>query len=364
MLDATWIENFRCFRQLSIKGWAPVNVIVGENGAGKTTLLEAMFLAMSGSPQKGLLLRQFRGNDALFQGDPGAIVDAIYAEFFHRLDLGQSPEIKLRGKGQENRTLKIIRGRGNVRIPRDAATTKDAEILSPIIFDWWTGKKRHTAGVKVTPKGFEFENTGEQLPSNWFFYAAQTPVPARENADRFAAVRRAGGAEKFVSTFKSLFDWIDDIFVDSSVGTPVLSAVDRYQRVPLPLTAVSGGINRMAAILLAIALRPKGIVLVDEIENGVFFTKHLPFARALLRFSREYDCQLFLSTHSQEWLRAFAEAAEDRVADIALWRLSRGAKTPEMRRFTGHTFKLGIEQGAEVRREKGDQEDVPSPSDM
>lgn len=75
-------------------------------------------------------------------------------------------------------------------------------------------------------------------------------------------------------------------------------------------------------------------------------------------------CQLFLSSHSQEWLRAFAEAAGDDVADVALWRIERTGKGPAVTLFGGSTFKAGIEHGAEVRREAGANEDVSAPSHM
>jgi chromosome segregation ATPase len=120
MIDSIEINNFRCFKKLRIKDCAPINVIVGENGAGKTALLEAVFLTLCGNPQKAALLRQMRGSDPLFQGDPKSIVEAIYAEFFYRLDMNCQPTIHLRGSGPEVRSLTITRGRGDVRIPKGA----------------------------------------------------------------------------------------------------------------------------------------------------------------------------------------------------------------------------------------------------
>jgi putative AbiEii toxin of type IV toxin-antitoxin system len=301
------------------------------------------------NPEKALTLRQFRGNDPRFSGSPSAIVDAIYQEFFYRLDLSERPQIQLRGRGPEVRSLSISRGRGDVRIPRGAKTAEEAQILSPIVFEWTDyKKKRHRAGVKVTPEGLQFENTGESLPI-WFMYAAQTPVASRENADRFAEIRKEGRHREIVNTFTNTFDWIEDIVVDSTAGSPVLSAVDRETGTVLPLTAVSGGVNRMASVLLAIAYRPKGIVLVDEIENGIFYTRHLSFCQAILRFAREYECQLFLTSHSQEWLGALIEAAGKEVEDISLWRVERTSVGPVVHKFPGRTFKAGIEYGTDIR---------------
>ena len=67
MIKSIEINNFRGFRRLVAKDSAPINVIVGENGAGKTAFLEAIFLTLSGGTEKGVLLRQLRGNDPSFQ---------------------------------------------------------------------------------------------------------------------------------------------------------------------------------------------------------------------------------------------------------------------------------------------------------
>ena len=42
------IENFKCFKQFSLKLNASANIIVGDNEAGKSTILEAIHLALSG----------------------------------------------------------------------------------------------------------------------------------------------------------------------------------------------------------------------------------------------------------------------------------------------------------------------------
>src|SRR2546427_4923703 len=61
MLKSFNIQNFRCFRNVSLDGLKRFNTIVGDNGSGKTSLLEAMFLVASASPGVWLKLRFWRG---------------------------------------------------------------------------------------------------------------------------------------------------------------------------------------------------------------------------------------------------------------------------------------------------------------
>lgn len=42
------VQNFRCFRDLTLTDLARVNLIAGKNNAGKTALLEAFLLFCAG----------------------------------------------------------------------------------------------------------------------------------------------------------------------------------------------------------------------------------------------------------------------------------------------------------------------------
>lgn len=348
MIDSVKISNFRCFRELTLEKCSPINVIVGDNGCGKTTVLEAIFLALCANPQKALMLRQYRGMDGSFSGDANSIVEIFYSDLVPDKSV---TEIILSGSGPEVRTLRIVQGRRDLIIPKDARAASDAQMLSPYIFEWVDAEGiAHPTRTKITNQGLEFEGTGEDNLPTWFFFPSQAPTPSAETAERFSELRRQRRSLKFIQTFTETFDWIEDISVESVGGTPMLHAAVRGAQRLLPLPAVSGAINRFAAILLGIAYRPKGIVLVDEIENGIFHTRYPTLMKALLNFAREYETQLFVSTHSKEMLDGFIAATEDKVSDIALWRLERSEDSEiQVLRFDGKAFKAGVQYGTEVR---------------
>lgn len=345
MIESVEVQNFRRFQMMTMSDCVRINLVVGESGSGKTALLEAIFLALCNNPQKALVLRQWRGGDPEIAGSSEAIIESIYGELFAASDATKPAVIRLRGKGAEARTLRISRGRGNLRIPKGAKTTAKTELLSPILFEWTDAKgKKHPTGIKISEKGIEFESTEETLPT-WLFFAAQQTVFPRETAARFSALRKEGSDSEFVRAFSSIYPWISDISVETAGSAPILHG--RIGKKLIPLSSISGGVNRVAAILLAIAHRKNGIVLVDEIENGVFYGDQESCARSLIEFARQFNCQLFMSTHSIEWLRCFAKATNNKLDDIALWRLERDAEEPS--RFSGKTFKAGVDYGTEVR---------------
>jgi len=101
--------------------------------------------------------------------------------------------------------------------------------------------------------------------------------------------------------------------------------------------------------MLAVASRPRSIVLIDEIENGIYYTHLTAIWRALLSLAQENETQLFVSTHSRECLEALLEATGGEVRSLEIWRTERNAGKHSVRRFGGKDFRAGIEGGEEVR---------------
>lgn len=348
MINNLSVQNFRRFKSLTLHDCGRINIVVGDNGAGKTALLEALFLAVAHDPQKALHLRQTRGLDGAFSGAVRQIEEALYGDIFYQMNPMNSVEISLRGDGPECRTLRIFRGSGDIKMPTNNPSA--LVILSPILFEWTSAEGLvFTAKTKISASGVEFESTQEDLP-NFYFFQTNVPVPSGETATNFSKLSVQGDSDDIAKIVKQAFEWIDWIGVESVGGAPAVHASVRGSKLRYPLTTVSGAINRFIAILVAVAQRPKGFVLVDEIENGMYYTRHAASAHAILTAARQNECQMFVSTHSKEWLRGLIEVAGKDVRDIVLWRLETDLEgNAEILRFSGDTLRAGIEHDAEVR---------------
>ncbi|MCX7012289.1 MAG: ATP-binding protein [Candidatus Sumerlaeota bacterium] len=82
----------------------------------------------------------------------------------------------------------------------------------------------------------------------------------------------------------------------------------------LPLTLLGEGLQRMASLLLAIATTAGGIVLIDEIENGLHHSVLPKVWRAIADAAKRFDVQVFATTHSYECIGA-AHAAFEAQSD-------------------------------------------------
>jgi predicted ATP-dependent endonuclease of OLD family len=349
MINSVEIKNFKCFRYLRADNCKRINVIVGDNGAGKTALLEAMFWALGTTSELAVRYRQQRGLDGSFSGPPRRIEEAIWRDYFYDRDWNKNISVDLIGSGPEARSVRIFRGPSQISLPLSSRQDQGEQLSGSITIIWRDGNGvERTAQAKVG-RTVDFESTDEDL-ADFFYFASNVAIQSTENAGRFSELSRSRRAEKFISIFTTEYDWIENLEIEVSAGAPLIYATIKGKIDKIPLPNVSGGINRIIGVLLGIASRSKSVVLVDEMENGVYYKHHRALWGALLHFTRAYETQLFLTTHSEEWLKALISAAANDVDDIALWRIERGdTGQHDLFQFTGETLKDGLEQGAEAR---------------
>ena len=120
---------------------------------------------------------------------------------------------------------------------------------------------------------------------------------------------------------RTVFPEVGDITVENNAGVWMIYISAPYigsQMIPMALH--SAGLDRFVAILLGIASAPKGIVLVDQLENGLYYETLPAVWKAIHRFANEYKTQVFVTTHSSECLQAAGGAIHSVPSDFALVR--------------------------------------------
>jgi len=98
--------------------------------------------------------------------------------------------------------------------------------------------------------------------------------------------------------------------------------------VPVPL--MGEGMVRMLSIATAMANNQGGIILIDEIENGLHYSVLPSLWNMIFKIAIELDIQVFAATHNDECLYAASQIAQSQAnqKELRLFRLDlRDGKT-------------------------------------
>jgi AAA15 family ATPase/GTPase len=347
MIESIDIKNFRCFEHASVKGCKEINIIVGGNASGKTAFLEAIFLAVGPSPELASRFKTWRNFDPGMIGTQEEIEDAMWSDLFFKLDKNKNIEIKLRGTGLHKRSLKVEYGSFE---PITSVSEGGAWAPSPISFKWVNYKRTiFPVRPQFTGNAFQFRGA-EHPPVEATFIGSSHPVSNQENVKRFGNLSKKRLETDFLATLAKEYPFIKGISIQPYAGISMLYADIESIPEKIPLNLVSSGVSKLASLLLAIANQPKGILLVDEIENGFHYSHYGSIWRSLRSFCNKFDVQLFASTHSRECLEASTEVFNEFQAEMALMQIIRDDAGNKAYITDGASATAAIEGGIEVRR--------------
>jgi AAA15 family ATPase/GTPase len=157
-------------------------------------------------------------------------------------------------------------------------------------------------------------------------------------------------SEPLIRDFKKIYHEVNDVqplVTMSGLSQIYVDVADLPQMIPI--NTFSSGASRILLMMLAMAEFKTGVVLIDEVENGIFY-KHYPLVwKTLVGLARDNDTQLFVSSHSLECLRASLPAIKDNEDDILLLRMKRERGSSEATKIEGKFVRAAIEEGFEIR---------------
>jgi hypothetical protein len=360
MIKSLQIENFRCFQKLNIDDLGFVNVLVGENAGGKTSLLEAIFLP-GGNYDLIFRLKNWRGlNAGVAFARSKTEYESLWRDSFFRFSQEKPIKISLSGSPENKRTLRIYYDPAPNQLqifPPDKQRAGDIEpdssAIVPITFEITDANGNVFKNQPVVHASGQIIATGSGgVPtSKIVFFVSNILADASYSAGLYSQLGVRNEEHKVKEILRRVFPQISDLSL-FQVGTGGLSI---YCTVPnlsekLPVGLVSSGIHKLLAILLGIASNQNGAVLIDEIENGFHYSVLHKVWEAILEFRQAYNVQLFISSHSKEFLASLGTFAKESPEKFRLLRaesLEDGSHT--VRVFSGEDFEAALETDSEFR---------------
>jgi hypothetical protein len=352
MLKSFAAHNFRCFKNVELSDLRLVNLVVGKNAAGKTALLEAIRLGLAGTPQVLFQMNQSRGFQSYFpQPLTRELFEAQWNLYFFNFDSTKPILTECTDSEGKRATLKVgYDPKKTVTVTQiPAGGGSLAPTIIPLAFDRNDFAGHHSVlHATVHPQGPLNLEAGPELGTVSEFYSWQ--INPQLTAQWFSQVSVQKREQEVLDAVNQMYgSLIKSLTVLSPSQFPAIFADIPSLKERLPLSLVSAGINKFVTVLSAILTRARGVVLIDEIENGFYYETFPHLWKAVLSFATLCQTQVFVSCHSLECIRAVLPLLKDHESDFMLLRAERENGASGVTSITGDFFEAALEQNFEVR---------------
>lgn len=317
MLTELHIKNFKTLQDFNTSTLNQINLFGGKNNIGKTTILEGLFMFYDRFNPMVVMLQLNRRGINFFNLSSS---ESLWGPLFHKykLDNNISVEIKRSNGFKEKLVIDIVEGNYERKInlannilsdpPKNNTETNNMGKLE-LKFNYKSDIGSEESTLIVEGDQMQLQSNGRPNNRNLLpavFLSSKNHTNPAEEAERYGQLELYGESDKIKDFLKILEPRLVSLTTISSGGGTMLHADIGMGR-KLPIYHMGDGFVRLVSILLAIATSKGGFVIIDEFENGLHYSIMPTIWESISRASKEYDCQLFISTHSYECLQAASE---------------------------------------------------------
>lgn len=164
---------------------------------------------------------------------------------------------------------------------------------------------------------------------------------------------RSGFKNALIEAVNLILPKVEDLeLLTDKTGIVHLSANTSipFKNTQLPLHSLGGGVVRLFRLYLSLFTARDGIVVVDEIENGMHYSVLRKLWDLVRKGSRDWDVQFIATTHSGECVDAALAAFEDEPGDLSIHKLyTDESGSVKATTFTGETLRGVRDLDLEVR---------------
>lgn len=380
MLKEIRICNFKQFDEFSVKRFSPVTLIGGKNNTGKSSLLEAIYFCYSQMDDVFFRLNRIRRLSS------GVLTPAeLWEHYFYMHDVDRH-RINISWT-DDHEKFEVSCGKS---LSSDEQVTEEINVRhdpprADRLDDLTTISRNYPISLQVRRNGQselqeectlriesdvqingqkKIKKSMQEQRAKWGiqFLSAHFSYGSLDVINAFGRIELDNRKDEVIKAAQFIDSRIKDISTIITGGqTGRLYATIQQEDGEIrkiPLQSMGDGINRLLVMITTVLATPNGIVLIDEMENGLHFSMHEILWELLIRAANAVQAQIIATTHSEACIDGAFHAMEKLKSqpnfdfgedEFTYIRMAKNGASIQARGFDQETYSYAVKTGIELR---------------
>lgn len=334
------IKNFKGIKELKIENLNRINIFIGDNNSKKTTILEAI-----------ALMNRYNTDNlkTILSNKKYTTHKNSLDSFFYNLKLRNHPLITIKDSKDKEQKLEILSEHENTEFleeNKNIFIDEEKQELEKISYNYkFLMDEKENVKVEVTGRNAKLISLGIKIPKIISY------IPSGRNISFFInnlrEIQNSKKLDKIIEISKKYSNELEKIYLDGENVYVDLKNIGKS----LSISSMGEGFISILTIISNFVLNryKEKVILIDEIENGLYRTKLKELITFILEFIKEENIQLFITTHSEEFLKEFYKLISDKENIVNLYRLENNGNEIKTIFYSEEEAKETIAEGWEVR---------------
>jgi AAA15 family ATPase/GTPase len=332
------IQRYKSLQNFQADGFARINLIGGKNNVGKTAFMEALYLISN--------LQDFyqKENEDLER-------EKLYFEIiksFISLQINRYGVDFLLSWIADTVSLNSF-SNFEIEIPKKYKLLVEDNIVSPNRFqkyNYWNDGFFEIYKYEKNKYFYRLKEKKNAMPEVGFYKFVTMCSNNQTNIRKLLSKIKKDDKNDELNGY--LFKLFNISKIDMTDEDVLLFDIEKKS---YRLSEYGDGVKNFINIILTILYDKERVVFLDEIENGVHYTKFDAMWKIIFQLSKENGVQIFATTHSKELIESYArvskELQDESVSYIKMTQLDDGNIMAGVRDY--EMLQSSIENSHEVR---------------
>lgn len=348
MIKSIKIKNYRGIKDLEIDNFKKYNFFIGDNGSKKTTILESIgisylldfFQVLEYSIDRKIKLKKENISSLFYNSDINNNIEFI-------LKTDDTPELET--------TISVD---SSLSMFQDYSSNQINNYFYTV--DKKIGEDRLENNNVYLDKNNQIpylENTIKNIPKNFEIFLKKYSIltqisnninnlnDSTEEIDRIIKNRKK---EKLLKCLQIIDKDIIDIYINDEEIFVEKETLKEF----IPISSIGDGMVLALDIITSLILADDfKVILIDEIERGIYYKNYRKLSEIIIELCKNnQNIQLFITTHSKEFLEVFNESLLEFEKDnFSLFSLRNKKEKLDFVHYTSEELKDTLEMGWDPR---------------